>query len=357
MTYEPDYLLSHALMECGFHHTATDVIERLVKKHPGDSAYRSLYATTLHKTGRTADAISQFYQASALHDGYGAATRLPEYLLITGDVAAAAKYMMPIVNNHAMRSLSGKRVLFVPHQGAGDGDNILAASQLRCLTKAGASVTAALGEAFSGLSFDGIETIRDTSARQFDVRLSTADLFAATINELAAGLNATRYVTVDAEITRRWGNLLGESKRRRVGICWHGSTTHPDQDRFANSANLVSMLGLDYEFISLHREYSPAYTFPVTDHLYRDFSDRLSTYADTAALIENLDAVVTVDTAVAHLAGALGKRAIVVLPPYENFRWMSGRGHYASITTVRRQHGEDWQAVFDRACHALDALI
>ena len=75
-------------------------------------------------------------------------------------------------------------------------------------------------------------------------------------------------------------------------------------------------------------------------------------FADTAALIESLDLVVSVDTAVAHLAGAMGKACWVLLPAEgTDWRWLRGRADspwYPSVTLFRQQRGESWDAVVDR---------
>jgi hypothetical protein len=91
-----------------------------------------------------------------------------------------------------------------------------------------------------------------------------------------------------------------------------------------------------------------------------DLDDRLGDFADTAAAIMNLDLVVTVDTSVAHLAGALGRPVWTLLPFSPDFRWMLGRSDspwYRTIRLFRQPTPGNWAAVFAEATAALKALV
>ena len=87
-----------------------------------------------------------------------------------------------------------------------------------------------------------------------------------------------------------------------------------------------------------------------------DFSPLLTDYAETAALVANLDLVLTVDTSVAHVAGALGVPCWVMLPFAPDWRWMLGRDDtpwYASLRLFRQPRPGDWDAVIDAVAAAL----
>ena len=83
-------------------------------------------------------------------------------------------------------------------------------------------------------------------------------------------------------------------------------------------------------------------------------------FADTAALISHLDLVVSVDTAVAHLAGALGKPVWILLPYAADWRWMLERNDspwYPSMRLFRQQQAGDWAGVVDAVCDALEVAV
>jgi hypothetical protein len=87
-----------------------------------------------------------------------------------------------------------------------------------------------------------------------------------------------------------------------------------------------------------------------------DWTDQLFDMADTAALVANLDLVITVDTAIAHLAGAMGKRVWVLLPFVPDWRWMLGRGDspwYPTMRLFRQARLGDWQTPLGQVLQAL----
>jgi ADP-heptose:LPS heptosyltransferase len=91
-----------------------------------------------------------------------------------------------------------------------------------------------------------------------------------------------------------------------------------------------------------------------------DCGPDLQTFADTAALIDALDLVITVDTAVAHLAAAMGKQVWVLLPFVPDWRWMLNRNDspwYPSMTLFRQPQIGDWKTPIDQAAAALRRLV
>jgi len=91
----------------------------------------------------------------------------------------------------------------------------------------------------------------------------------------------------------------------------------------------------------------------------RNPADRLETFADTAGLIARLDLVISVDTSVAHLAGALGKPVWVLLPWLPDWHWQLGRSDspwYPSARLFRQTESDDWKSVIATLRQELDAL-
>ena len=87
-----------------------------------------------------------------------------------------------------------------------------------------------------------------------------------------------------------------------------------------------------------------------------DFTGALSNFSDTAALIASLDLVISVDTSVVHLAGAMGKRAWVLLPFVPDWRWLMERSDspwYPTLRLVRQPRPGDWSAVMERVVEML----
>ena len=92
------------------------------------------------------------------------------------------------------------------------------------------------------------------------------------------------------------------------------------------------------------------------DNLGEEFND----FSDTAAVIANLDLIISVDTSVAHLAGAMGKPVWVLIPFAPDWRWMIGREDspwYPTMRLFRQAQRGDWDAVFKRVARELYALV
>lgn len=91
-----------------------------------------------------------------------------------------------------------------------------------------------------------------------------------------------------------------------------------------------------------------------------DLAPEIRDFADTAAIIANLDLVLTIDTAVAHLAGGMGAATWLLLPHVADWRWLSGRDDspwYPGMRLFRQERAGDWGAVMERVCAALSRLL
>jgi len=142
---------------------------------------------------------------------------------------------------------------------------------------------------------------------------------------------------------------------------WSGYAGHRnDRDRSLALHRLEPLLRLDFEFHSLQREVRPddlaalgAFTeLHPHQHELKDFSD-------TAALMSELDLVITVDTSVAHLAGALGRPAWVMLSTRPDWRWMTARRDspwYPSLRLFRQKQSGDWDGVIEEIIEELRSL-
>jgi len=151
------------------------------------------------------------------------------------------------------------------------------------------------------------------------------------------------YLTADPRLVRRWQRRLGAAAGPRIGICWAGRPTHPN-DRFRSIPFdlLAGALPKTARLVSLQKGERAA---DAKGSRAEDLSDRLHDFADTAAVIECLDMVVTVDTSVAHLAGAMGKPVHVLVPYLPDWRWGRdgiGTPWYPSATLHRQPAPTDW---------------
>ncbi|MDI9336344.1 MAG: tetratricopeptide repeat protein [Gammaproteobacteria bacterium] len=123
-----------------------------------------------------------------------------------------------------------------------------------------------------------------------------------------------------------WSLMLGKKERPRIGLCWRGNPHFPmDQFRSLKIADFLPILteeSKNFEFISLQKDLSTDEIQQITALKIRDFSAYLCNFNETAKLCSQLDLVITVDTSVAHLCGALGLTTWILLPQQVDWRWL-----------------------------------
>ncbi len=153
------------------------------------------------------------------------------------------------------------------------------------------------------------------------------------------------YLHADQARAAQWRETLGPVRRRRIGIVWSGINRHAMQAwRSLDDGALRQLASVDAELISLQMEESAVAEAAGV----RQFGKALGEFADLAALIDTLDLVISIDTGVAHLAGALGKPVWVMLPFRADWRWLKLRADtpwYPNMRLFRQQRFGDWAPV------------
>ncbi len=184
--------------------------------------------------------------------------------------------------------------------------------------------------------------------------LSLPGFLGTTLNTIPAQVP---YLHADPVRVDYWRRALAEFSGLKVGIAWQGRPTHGEDrqrsvplERFAPLAALpgVTLFSLQKGF---GVEQLANATFPIV-HL----DDRCTTMSDTAAALMNLDLVISVDTSIAHLAGALGRSVWVALPFAVDWRWLLDREDspwYPTMRLFRQKRLHDWDDVFERIRRAL----
>ncbi len=170
-----------------------------------------------------------------------------------------------------------------------------------------------------------------------------------------------KYLHADTEKIIGWEKKLGSKKRLRIGVVWQGGARKNDPKSWAvnNKRNininlLKELLTQDIDIFSLQKGADAetelrAFNKENTHLKIHDYTDMLLDFSDTAALIENLDLVITVDTAVAHLAGALGKETWILNRFDTCWRWFSDHRTsspwYPSVKVFTQKEPGQWEGV------------
>jgi len=263
--------------------------------------------------------------------------------------------------------MDGGRLLVICDEGIGDA--IMFSRYLPRAAERVSTVNVGWGHEQSAL-FAGIDGVSDVllsrpSYTEFDAYVMICDLarvFGTTLETIPAQIP---YLPLDTRKEQEWSARLDSKLPQglpRVGINWAGSQIHVrDGQRSLTFEQLGPLLGVDgISFVSLQkdvRERDRAGLAAAENVL--DVSASLESFADTAALIANLDLIVSVDTAVAHLAGALGATVWVLLPQPADWRWLLGRSDtpwYPTMRLIRQPKYGDWDSVLQETLLGLRQL-
>ena len=173
--------------------------------------------------------------------------------------------------------------------------------------------------------------------------------------------NPRAYLAADAGLRAKWAQRLGEKTRPRIGLVWSGRATHTnDRNRSVALGGLMAHLPSECQYVSLQREVRDADRAVLEAHgEILHFGEELRDFAETAALCELMDIVISVDTSVAHLAAALGREVWVLLPKNPDWRWLMDRNDspwYPTVRLYRQGRTGDWADVFERIGADLQGL-
>lgn len=257
-------------------------------------------------------------------------------------------------------SLSGKTILL--HAEHGFGDTLQFCRYIPLVAAKGARVVLEVPPALKSLcrTLEGVDTLLDTSEDlpAFDLQTPLMSLplaFGTRIDSIPA---TVPYLHADPEKLSAWQALLGPRTKPLVGLVWSGSQQHGnDQNRSLPVSLLGGLIGRAAEFICLQKEFrNDDETLVRQQFNIRTFSEKLQDFSDTAALVAALDLVITVDTSVAHLAGAQGKPVWILLPFAPDFRWLLERTDspwYPSARLFRQPGPGQWDPVLAELRKAL----
>ena len=256
----------------------------------------------------------------------------------------------------AGQDVQDKTVLVIGEQG--HGDNIQFVRFVGDIAARGARVILTLNPSLKPLIIgEAIPTILTDGdpLPEFDYWIpimSIPAVIGTTVDNIAS---VQYYLTADTALQRAWQERLGPKRRLRVGFCWSGR-----RDTWINRHKAMPfevMLELiqrnpSYEWVNLQSDCTEQEEAELVAAGVTAYPGAIRNFADTAALLMHMDVVLSVDTAVAHLAGALGRPVWVMLSQYAlDWRWLLDRDSSPWYTTARlfRQPVQgDWSSVTER---------
>jgi len=259
--------------------------------------------------------------------------------------------------------IAGKTVLVTDEQGF--GDTLMLARYLPLMKKRGAKIVFSLHPVLRPLfegwpAIDRIIVHGDTiQSTEYDFHASVFDLphiFGTTLETIPTDIP---YLPIlpPSEETR----LEGDG-RPKIGVVWGGSPLHANDTRRSVPLKIFGELFFDkkFQFFSLNRDKKAGDIEELPKYPVTDLAPRIKTFADGARFTQQMDLIITVDTATAHLAGGMGKKTWVLLPFAPDWRWLVGRSdsvwYPATYRLFRQPKISDWQGAVDQVKEALEKL-
>ena len=375
------YNKGNVLFEMGQYDDALLQHDRALQLKPNYCEALTNKGLALHELMRFNEAINHYDLALSLNPNHHEASWNKSLtLLLQGDLAngfplyesrwksnlASATAGKRIFENPkwlGVESLQDKTILLYGEQGL--GDFIQFSRYVKFVSKLGAKVILEVPSELAGImaNLKGVSNvvIRGDALPDFDYQCPLASLPYAFKTEIGNVPSSEAYIKFeDVFKNTNWENKLGPKNKPRIGLVWSGNPKHKnDRNRTLPLREILPYLPDNFQYVSLQKEVreTDRATLEENSHILNIASD-LVDFSDTAALINCLDLVISVDTSVAHLAGAMGKKAWVLLPYVPDWRWLLDRNDspwYLSMRLFRQQSQANWAPVFDKIREFLES--
>jgi tetratricopeptide (TPR) repeat protein len=340
-----------ALREIGRHAEAMAAIRRAAEIDPACAGVQNNLGALLCDEGKLEEALAAWRLAVA-HDRDSAAAHwnYARLLLCLGHFAEGWEEFEWRLKFTGMRlnrgfaqpqwngsNPAGKTILLHTEGGFGDAIQFIRLVPL-VMARGGRwflECQPELASLFEGTA--GVERIIHRGQRlpEFDMQIPLQSLPRVVGIRLDNIPNKVPYLTAPADRVKLWASRVPVDGRPRVGLAWAGSKLGVGDKRTRSVELFAPLAAVEHvRFFSLQKGDDSAQTPPVgmdwTDHTWE-----LHDFSDTAAFVQNLDLVITVDTAAGHVAGALGRPVWVMIPYEFDFRWLDGRTDTPWYPTMR----------------------
>lgn len=205
-------------------------------------------------------------------------------------------------------------------------------------------------------NFPDIEIMRyfaDDTTFEFDYHIPLLSLpYVLGLDEDSMFISKSGYLKSDPEIAERYKKDYFDNDKFKIGIKWRGNT-HYEMDRVIDIKSFTKLFDLpNTKFYSFQTfEGSEDLNEIINDYDIVDIGKTLTNFGDTAGALENMDLIICNDTSLVHLAGAMHKQCIVLLPYLYNWRWhkdLTKCDWYDTVKLYRQKSSGDWDEVFDR---------
>jgi tetratricopeptide (TPR) repeat protein len=260
------------------------------------------------------------------------------------------------------QDLKNKKILVQSEQGL--GDTIQFCRYCTLLKKIGGKVILKVQNPLIKLlsNIDGVDLVAEDERHipEYDFQTSLMSLPFAFKTNLKTVPNNVPYLNVDKVKKEVWMSRLETENKPTIGLVWSGSTKHKnDRNRSIKLTELKKYLPKGFNYVCLQSEIREIDKLELENSNIKHFESLLRDFSDTAALCSLMDIVISVDTSVAHLAGALNIKTWILLPYMPDWRWMLERTDspwYPSVTLIRQNIRNDWDYVLNQVREKLNGF-
>jgi tetratricopeptide (TPR) repeat protein len=200
-------------------------------------------------------------------------------------------------------------------------------------------------------SFKGLNIyLRGSKLPEFDFHCPMLSLPLKLNVSLTKMYSPFRYLNGDSNLVEKWKKKLGENKKKRIGIFWTSNSKHKENSKRNIKLDEVIKI-LSNKNIEVHCLQKNLESFELRqlrEHKIRIYCDELADLNETAALCEMMDLVISIDTSIAHLSAALGRKTWIMLQFVSDWRWLTERNDspwYKSVVLYRQDKIGNWSYV------------
>jgi tetratricopeptide (TPR) repeat protein len=369
---------ANALFRIGRYADSLAGFDRLLALAPSHAEALSTRGLALQALGRHEDALASYAKAIVQHRDYAEAHFNEALALLTvGDYARGfAEYEWRWKRAGIARRSFGKplwlgeyplgRRTILLHAEQGFGDTIMFVRYASLLARAGATVVLEVQAELKELlaQVEGVSAVvaRGEPLPAFDVHAPLGSLPLAFKTTLAAVPADIPYLRASDARVEQWRPRLEALGDRRVALAWAGNPAHiNDRNRSIALSRLAPLLSTPgITFVGLQRDNTSDSKRDTRMETFVNLGDKLTDFADSAAVVSLCEIVVSVDTAVAHLAAAMGRPTFVLLPFWPDWRWTpTGETSpwYRHARLFRQPADGDWDRVIARARSEIAAML
>jgi len=365
---KPDYAIAHsnrgvALQELRRVEEAVASFNRAIAINWDEAEAYSNRGNALKELKQVEEAVASYDRAIAIKPEYAEAYwNKALALLLAGNFAhgwelyesrwknersALKSHNFPQPPWLGAEDIASKTILLHAEQGL--GDTIQFCRYAKLVKALGAKVVLEVPKALRGLlsGLEGADELIEEGKTlpTFDYHCPLLSLPLAFKTDLTNIPSPQPYLAASAQKRDEWAQRLGAKGKPRVGLVWSGNATYKnDHNRSLPLQQLLPHLPNCCEYVSLQKEVRGVDKAVLGGSGISHYGEELKDFTDTAALCDLMDIVITVDTSLAHLSGALGKKTWIILPYSPDWRWLLDRNDspwYESVRLYRQ--GSDRQ--------------